>query len=278
MTHQEFIRSLGRHFVNLCWIDETPNTIYGAANNGHGKPFTTSAFIISVLGNWFLVTAGHILADIKRAREAGQRLTNFMLDDTWGPTSKFPSMHFEFDDVPWKCHIDQKEQGLDYGVMQLVGNIRDRLEANGVEAVTECYWKEVPEDFEQYFLLGTPDKLQKVDATGGLHVRRTLIRFDVERLIDPPEIPSTTFPRIYYKIPAKLSEHETGELLTDIDGMSGCPLYGVKTDNEGKHRIYVVGIQSGWRADLRIAFASPLKVLGENLEILVNRSLSAVGD
>jgi len=280
MTNQDFIRTLGRHFVNLCWIDETPGTIYGEANNGEGTPFTTSGFIISILGNWFLITAGHILSGIETARMPGrnkpaQVLTNFMIDDTWGINSKFPQMPFDFD-AAWKRYVDDEEQGHDYGAIQVVGNIRDRLEANGVEALAECSWKDIPDEFEQYFLLGTPRTLEKVDTDGGLYTQRTLVRFEVEGLnTRPAEMTPTICPLIYYRIPATLSERESGELLGDIDGMSGGPLYGVHRDEAGKRRIYLLGIQSGWRKDLKVAYACPLNVLGNTLEAVIERSFAA---
>ncbi len=268
--NKEAVQFLGRHFVNLCWIDETPNSVHGKANKGLGKPFTTSGFVISVQGNWFLITAGHILNDIQIAKNKGQILTNFTLNDTWGPNAQYERMPFDFEGSE-KRHAVNDKAGIDYGIILLRSNTCDLLTKNGVEPITEQLWKTRFDEYEEYMLLGSPSEFEKVDTYGGLHIQRSLILFDVKRIVEPPKSLATQFTRIYYSIPSPLIDSVTGEPLNDIDGLSGCPLIGIRTENDGKRRYYVIGIQSGWHKEARIAYACPLKALGEWVESGIKR-------
>jgi len=272
MSLEDGIRFFGRHFVNLCWIDETAG-VRAEANSGHGTPFTTSGFIISVRGIWLLVTAGHILSDLEDAKAKGQRLTNLALDDTWSPTARHPNMFFDFDGAP-KHHVYNKENGEDYGVICLRNNVCDLLKANGAEAIDELAWKvALPGDFDRYFLLGTPDELIDVDTVGGLHVKRPLVMFEVERTDSPPEC-LATFPRIYYRMSKHIVDANTrADELTDIDGMSGCPLIGLKQMPDRTLRYWIIGVQSGWYRTSRIGYACPLKTLGEWIEAGLARQI-----
>jgi hypothetical protein len=262
LNHDMAMDYLSRHCVLLCWIDQTPGTLHGNANSGLGKPFTVSAFLISMRNNWFLVTAGHVLGDIEKARTKGQILTDFKLDDTFGVTAKFKDHSVPFVDFDqcWKQHVDL--EGMDFGVIQISQHTGTLLQS---EPVAENCWKDIPTEFEHYYLLGAPDPLQVIDTVGGLHFRHVLAFFEVEPISDPPETFVRPSARVFYRIPKRLIS-EVGKQLDDIDGMSGCPLIGVKESGESKGHYYFLGIQSGWDPRSRLAWATPLKGIGEWLE------------
>jgi hypothetical protein len=262
MPTDDGVGILGRYCVLLCWIDSTPGTEHGNANNGLGKPFTASAFLISVRNYRFLVTAGHVLRDIDVARAKAQKLTDFKLDDTLGSDAIFKdhSVPFVGFDECRKWYFDQ--DGADFGVIYLSPFICRQLQTR---PVAENLWKVIPEDFQEYYLLGAPDKQQRIDTINGLHHQHVLALFPVQMECNPPEEFLTRCRRIYYRIPQILVSDD-GVRLDDIDGMSGCPLIGVNKDKEGVAGYWFLGIQSAWYPKSRLATATPLKDIGEWLE------------
>ena len=266
MLTEEDLRFFGRHCVLFCWVDSTPGTEYGKANGGLGKPFTTTAFLMWVRNKGFLITAGHILGGIEDARRRGQKLTDFLLDDTLGFQAKYSDHSIPFGDFDtvWKKHVDQ--DGLDFAVMALSPHIGRKLQANCAEPIDEERWKNLPDKIEEYYLFGAPDKLHEVDTIGGLHVKRAFAAIPVQCINDSPESPLTKFPRIVYRISSELTS-QSGARLDDIDGMSSGPLVGVKRDKTGKPRYCFLGIQSSWDKSKGIGFATPLKPIGEWLEL-----------
>jgi hypothetical protein len=46
------------------------------------------------------------------------------------------------------------------------------------------------------------------------------------------------------------------EGLESIRGMSGCPIFGFATDEEGNWRHWIVAVQSGWYPNCRIIYAT----------------------
>jgi hypothetical protein len=53
--------------------------------------------------------------------------------------------------------------------------------------------------------------------------------------------------------------------LTDINGMSGGPIFGFKRGEDGRMRYWVIALQSGWFPDKRIIFACRIRQLCEVL-------------
>jgi hypothetical protein len=53
-------RSIGRHFVSLSCVQH-------ASESGDMRIHLFSGFVVDIAGEWFYVTAGHILRDIRKA-------------------------------------------------------------------------------------------------------------------------------------------------------------------------------------------------------------------
>jgi hypothetical protein len=242
-TPEDFVRFLGRHFISLRWVDRTEGE-RAEANDGRGTPMLTSGFVVSVDGVWFLVTAGHILSDLEKAIERGQVLNRFHVADGFGKLKPHPPFVFDFKGAI-KWHYFDPDDGADYGVIHLRENTQALLSANDVQPFDERAWLlDVPATFDDTYLVGIPDQFSKVKPTigDGMILDNTLVVLTVEMTDEPPESLKKPFPRYYARV--RPAQHSDGRVLTTLDGMSGCPLLGIKLMSNGHRRYWIIGIQS----------------------------------
>lgn len=259
MSKEDLVKYLGQHFVSFGFQDVTPG-VYDRKHGGHGEPQSTSGFIISIGGNWFLITAGHVLRDIERARANGQVLRSFYLDDGWNHHSKSRmTIPLDFDHEPRDFFVD--DDGSDYAAIYLRPYYRPLLEANGVQPIDELAWeRDVPESFDQCVLLGMPSQfliIKNSTSSRDLELSKALVSIAVT------EIPRPDFTNkdkdLFYGQLLGLDDE-----LTDIDGMSGGPIFGFKRI-DGEMRYWVIALQSGWFSGKRIIFACRIRQLCEVL-------------
>ncbi|HTQ39188.1 MAG TPA: hypothetical protein VMJ32_09165, partial [Pirellulales bacterium] len=222
--------TLCQHLISLSWIDSGKESSDPGSSDDL-KAFSVSAFVISVRNIWFLVTAGHIINDIESRRQNGRKIISARLIDGIGSSKSFPSIPFDLDN----CHCwSIYEQGLDYALIPLLPLYTKQLIAGGVQALDEGAWREVPNDLNGYFLIGFPTQVQtiRIDGNGQsgiVNVELNTPLLQVFPVYDPPEELKKVNDRFYAKVP--VIQGEAGgrhSMLTDIDGMSGGPLFGVK--------------------------------------------------
>lgn len=258
----------GRHFVSFA------GSYFQLNKQGKptGKPagFNFSAFVLSVRGQWNLVTAGHILSNLESHLNAKQIVLNHSyLVDSYGPdpTTSQPTP-FVFEDAP-KMYVDR--DGLDFGLIALSQYYVESLRANGVLPFGEIDWVNQPVDFDAFYLLGLPTEMNRpsFDSTS-LILNPLIMRLDRLEGV-PPCFDETPYPRFFGHL------RDPGEI-KDIDGMSGGPVFGIGKDADGNCRYWVVGIQSGWLASKRIIAATPLPVVGRLIEgIIADYESQAIG-
>jgi hypothetical protein len=266
-----FGAAAARHFVSLQWVDKTPGA-RADANSGSGTPFAVSGFVVSIRGHWFLITAGHVLADLERALTSGQLLTNFRLSDGYVRLeASFKPIPFPFRDAH-KWHYLNDAVGCDYGCIHLRSNTEALLSANGIVALGEFAWRdELPEHFEEFVLTGIPSEMtisRRVQR--GVAFRTSLIAFGVDPCTNAPDGFNADGARMIYRVDPLILDD--GRKLASVDGMSGSPLFGILHSSATKHRYWVIGIQS---AELKrngvvshIAVC-PFLPLGEFLETML---------
>jgi hypothetical protein len=59
--------------------------------------------------------------------------------------------------------------------------------------------------------------------------------------------------------------------LGDINGMSGCPIFGIEKGKRDKY--WIVAIQSCWWSGSRTVFGTPIAVLGKMIEEEIQAAL-----
>ena len=176
MTEQEqVIRLYGRHCVSLCWFDTSPAV--AGENEGRGKRFDVSGFIISVSRQWYLITAGHILHDIDEAMRKGQQLSSFYVADWWGHGPKYLPQIFDYRGADKGFDYDETT-GVDFGFIRLDDNITARLSANGVVPLDETYWPNDLGELHDFFICGFPSCLQgTTPLSNGITLSACLVMF-----------------------------------------------------------------------------------------------------
>jgi hypothetical protein len=204
-------------------------------NGAEGKQFILTAFVLSIEDQWLLLTAGHVITDVKKIRAAGWEIEQCKLIDCMGTGAKDKNLvPFDYDGSSPTALCE--DPCYDYGVMFIRDNTRALLEANGVVALTERSWEEVPDpsEIEEYKVLGIPEQLAE-PTTERAFFHSTLHR--VEPLSERPEgFAATDAPMFYGRI-------KLGEVMTEVGGMSGGPIFAFATvDNRVRYWLHAMQV------------------------------------
>jgi hypothetical protein len=226
---------------------------YEASRDGlpydRGQYFA-SCFVVVVEAVWILVTAGHVINDIRKAVDAGVSVHDFNLHDKLaGHSYRFP-VPYDFDLNDWAVI---ESDGADYAAAVLSEMIVRNLDAGGIRPIGENAWGSEP--FDQYpvwLLAGIPDEsLAVVDE-------RTVLKLTLMPL-KPTTAPAMANDAPGTKVYAKLISQPGLDSVTihDIEGMSGGPVFGLRAGAERFH-YWLIGVQSTWYDVSRIACFCPL--------------------
>ena len=124
---------------------------------------------------------------------------------------------------------------------------RNLLEANGIEPVTEQAWRKgLPRKCEFYVMIGVPSQLTDVQVDGGRANRTSnVVWISIQSIenVDVPDHMCKPFPRFYGRLSKTLRCEATGEILDDIDGMSGGPIIGFNRTQTGQLLYWIVDTQ-----------------------------------
>jgi len=229
---------------------------YDTNENGEPKDpansFFCSCFLLSLKGQWYLVTAGHILRDMSRQAQAKKSVyQNFLLADAFGPYApNRDQIPFDFDGAQKVFKFD-KNTGMDFAFIALRPMYQKLLAANNVIAVTEADWQRRKYTrFEQYFMLGFQDEIVERHVVPRrndyvVHGKPIPVFIHIARLKEPPESEARL------KSWGFVGQIDGAHLVGDLAGMSGGPIFGI-TSGLRKHGI--AAIQSGWLPTSRITF------------------------
>lgn len=257
-----FAQTVGRHFVTLsCRQVPRPDE--------PSSVLIFSGFIIAVAGEWFFVTAGHILRGIRRATDAGSSFSVWRLgDETAGNQFKGMAVPYDFRIDDWLV-VEDPEVGLDYAAVHLSDYYRRQLEAGGVMAIDRSAWSDHATEFDHWALIGIPS--ESVDYDG----ERVITARVVVCPLVPAEEPGLAGRRAenqFYAKPIDGSE----SYFADADGFSGGPVFALK-HQDGRWMYAVIGIQSAWYPSNRTLAICPFSSFGLALESLVNQVHADVG-
>ena len=239
----EFIRLMGKHVVVLTGIRID-------RRERKKRQFAYSGFVIKIREEWFWVTAGHCLKQLRRwIRKTRFHLSSICFADFFGPKAK------SLDLIPFDIKtaelfsLDQMEVGLDFGMVHLDETYRIEFEANGVTPITRMHWIEPSKfEFETFKMLGFPKHL----TTDGA-IQPVLLT--VEQ-VDPIEYDQ---PNSWFAGLISVGKDQ----ISDLDGMSGGPIFGFTKQQDGSWGYQAIAIQSCWDARKRVAFGCRLSLFAE---------------
>jgi hypothetical protein len=247
-TDSEGLQFFCRHLIALC-------VTYRRQGEDSDRFAAYSGTLIMLHNTVFLLTAGHILEDLERARSSEDvEFKTAVLADTFG-LNRISNLPIPFDLKGAKFfHINDEEEGLDFGVIALSPYYVRLLSANGVVALQEVNWaRQDRVAFNFYAMLGFPEEFvsENVNDAGEGLVYPSMFR--VHRLEPPPaDTPVTRHPRFVGQIDQELP-------LNSVKGMSGGPIFGFTVGEETRY--WVVALQSTWRPASRIVYGCSLPVL-----------------
>jgi hypothetical protein len=244
-------RAIGRHFISLICAQYPPD-------NTQMRTLLFSGFVIEVTGEWFYVTAGHILRDIGTALLKGYKFSTWRLgDQTAGNKFGDSAIPYSFEFEKWIV-LENEESGLDYAFVHLGYLDREQLKANGVVALSKNDWAGYGINHDYWVLFGIPSESVFYD-------RITLVK---ARVVSAPlihtEKPADVSAKIENQFYAKLQEGSE-QFVSDLDGMSGAPVFAIKWVND-VCRYVVIGVQSGWFPSSKILTICPFASFGMLLE------------
>ncbi len=209
--------------------------------------------LLRVEGQAYFLTAGHILRNLYEGGN-GVQICRARLVDSFGPNViSHEPIPFDLLNEP-RFYIDKPEDGLDFGIIPLRENYTRLLEVNRLAFIDEQNFRDVPTDFDAYFMMGLPRELAslRVSESGTAEIEPVTISIQKKE----------TLP-FNMEMPAPLNPPFVGKIdpgfLQSIEGMSGGPIVGLKQGTPDRY--WIVALQSAWYPGKREVIGCPLVVL-----------------
>lgn len=247
-------QALGKHFVTLSCVQHPPDDL-------PEKVLVFSGFVVDVAGEWFYVTAGHILRNIETALASGSSFDVWRLDDqTAGNRFNGMAVPYEFDAEEWLVLRDDTS-GLDYAATHIGYFYRRQLEAGGVTAIERNAWSDHVTEHDHWVLVGIPSESVAYDEKTIITAR---VVMSLLKPADEPALACEKTQNQFYAKPDDGSE----SIFNDADGLSGGPVFALK--KLGEKWVYgVIGVQSAWYRTSRTLAVCPFSSFGFALEKIV---------
>jgi hypothetical protein len=236
-----------------------------------------SAFVLLVAGRWLLFTAGHVVEKWQRDQSQGAIVDQWRISDAHAGAG-FQEIPIEPDIEKWIA-IHDDARGIDLGFIELHPLYAQQLAAGGIRPPGDAWWlspADSPHDCSPWLIFGTPEERVKREPSGLVSFWPTML--PVRPLTElPPEVrlseplgEKLIFAKVVDDLPMKPGEKP----IRNMEGMSGGPVVGVRepTDPAVAHStLHIVGIQSGWLPNSRIATIYPLRGVLEVIEAALSR-------
>jgi hypothetical protein len=227
------------------------------------KVLVFSGFIVEVEGFWFYVTAGHILRDIRVNLDLGNEFSRWRLADQKaeqpGDGGAIP---FDFNIDQWLV-VEDADRGIDFAAVPLAPLFRLALQSGGVEAISRTAWSEPDPNHDFWVLVGFPS--ESIVKQSSAYVGGKVVFTPVTPSAPPPLAGLKTENQFYYRL-----DLGAKNLVKDLDGMSGGPIFAVNDDGEVTH-YWVIGVQSGVYGEC--VAGCPFPAFGEALGAAVRSAL-----
>lgn len=253
LNHDD-LHLLHRHYINLTCVDSGE----AAMNDNGGKPkrYNFSAFVVNVEGVTLAITAGHIFSKLKRAIDAGAKVSDWAIDDSIVNDHGHPAYPISVDFERDVIFFD--EDGLDYGAYLLDPMALMALSQSGIVPIEEAQWnaEDLP-DFPFWTLVGQPIEFAQLRHDGPSAKRHVTVQ--VTGVQDQPAIlASKKYQRLYARV--EFESVAEWERHFNIEGMSGGPIFGTRAAPQGRSYDYrLIAIQSSWdeRENVAMCAAQP---------------------
>lgn len=243
--------TFGKHTVALLFADEDDSRLV----TPYSKPraaYVVSGVVISVLRDWYILTARHCLTDIrKRLRGFDRKIIACRIYDCLAPSSPHDKpIPFDFDAAK-KILLGNDENEFDAAVVPVRGNTRELLRANGILPLDQAAWGTPTVKCNEYWLFGVPAvsfDIHRTNADGSVLPKAfSALAMRVTRLdVRPNEFTKRKVPSFYGQLTGEWKDRYGQPMTPDIAGMSGGPLFGRSRMPDGSHRYWLIGIQSRW--------------------------------
>jgi len=228
-----------------------------------------SAFVLKVGGRWLLFTAGHVVQKWKFDQSQGAIADQWKISDALAG-ARFPEVPFDPDFGKWIA-IDDDSIGIDLAFVELRELYARQLHAGGITPPDDVWWlTDAPHDCSPWLIFGTPEERVSREASGRVVFKPTML--PVRPLTElPPEVrlAKPLGKNLIFAQVVDLPMEPGEEQIKDMAGMSGGPVVGVRQpdDPAGDHStLHIVGIQSGWLPNSRVATIYPLRGVLEIIE------------
>lgn len=279
----QVLAKLVKHVVCLSWIDvrTEPLGLGNQESDYDPAAFAISGFVITVRSIWFFITAGHILQDLKSRLRVGRRIMKSRLFADLASKKTSQAVPFTLGDTP-QWYINS--EGVDYAVIPLRPGFVRPLIADGILPLTETSWNDCPDKADDYFLLGFPSQAKTVSIAsngikGTVNISVGCPLLPIFPVSDPPSTLKCSNARFYAKVPIVGGIVQGIQTkLTDIDGMSGGPIFAIKWIDSKNIRYWVIAVQSGWLRSERTLAACPILPLVNAIEQSIDDHLGSVDE
>jgi len=246
-------KSVSKHFVTLSCVQRPVGALESI--------LVFSGFVIDVSGEWFYVTAGHIIRDICIALASGSSFDVWRLDDqTAGNRFGGKAVPYDFNADTWIV-IRDESIGLDYASVHLGDFYRRQLEVGGITAIAKNAWGDYVNEYDHWVLMGVPSETAAYDGSTAINAR--MVMSPLTSVEEPTDAGDKAQNQFYAK-PSEDSER----FFKDADGLSGGPVFALKKQGE-VWKYKVIGIQSAWYPANRTLAICPFSSFGLALEKLV---------
>ena len=199
------------------------------------RGFCISGSLFEYNNIYTILTAGHVIDDIRRMVEEGKfKIHACYLLDHFGHEGVYQEpIAFDYDGAR-KEYIYDKQDGLDFGVIMLRDYYLALIAKNGLKTNNEANWRRQHQvKFDFYLMLGLPSCGTDVRFFEGPDKQRKIeflpsaMCFRVERRARRPGgVPITHYRRFIRHISLKVK-------VDNIEGMSGGPIFGFSKSEEG---------------------------------------------
>ena len=144
------------------------------------RTWVFSGFVVEIVEEWFYVTAGHIIRDIRTAIEANSSFGFWRFGDQSASDDETRRRH-QHSGVPYEFNIDHwyvlhdDELGLDYAVTHISLVYRLQLEAGGVTPFPRDMWFDYANAGSVWGLAGVPQETVVHDGVSIIDSRFNLL-------------------------------------------------------------------------------------------------------
>ncbi|MBI3409770.1 MAG: hypothetical protein HY040_15625 [Planctomycetes bacterium] len=208
---------------------------------GEQDVYAYTSFVYVHKGEWYLITAGHILEQIESYQKFPKGVLKVYLTCfPHGNEAVVRPVHFADFDEAQKSRTYDENAGLDYGWVYLRPYYRPFLEKDSILPVGEKDWAMLnARKYELEVEVGFPEAFlgQTVHSQGMMEKTIEPLLMSINRLKNPPsDLAMTQYARFIGEI------HPDG--IDKIVGMSGGPIFGFGKDSEGTLRYWLLALQS----------------------------------